>query len=353
MGGDLSLVNVTKQWDTFSLKNVTLNIKDGDYFVLVGPTGAGKTLLLETIQGFHQIDQGQILFDGEDITMVPPDKRRIAYVPQTPNLSLHQSVKENVEYPLKRRGILEEMGWEVEGIMKMMNITQHQDRETVTLSGGEKRKVSLARALIQQPKLLLLDEPLSNLDVTSKQDLREEIRMIHNYLGVTVIHVTHDQHEALSLASHLGVIRKGILVKTGTVEEVLNDPTDEYMARFLGYENIFNAKVEERANKITKMNVKGVIMKASKAPEQGQTRVAIHGDDINLQLHTPTDIRNNIYPGKVQECSNMGQTIVVTVEIGIPLRVNMSRRLFMDQGIIRDEEVWVNFAHQAVKQIRV
>lgn len=353
MVGDLSLIRVTKKWNTFSLKEITLNIKSGDYFVLVGPTGSGKTLLLETIQGFHQIDSGQILLDGQDITVIEPYKRRISYVPQTPNLGLYQSVRENLEYPLRRMNLVDKMTREVDGIMEMMNLSMHQDREVLTLSGGEKRKVALARALIQQPKLLLLDEPLSNLDVTSKQEIRDELRIIHNYLNVTVVHVTHDQQEALSLANHLGVIRKGSLVRTGTVDEVFDDPEDEYLARFLGYENIYNAKVEESGPLTTKMNVRDVILRASKPPKTGQTRIAIQGDDVRLSKQTPCQVGDNVFRGKVVGYNNFGPLITVTMDIGFQLSINMGKHLFLEQEIKLDEELWVHFSTQAVKHLRI
>ena len=353
MGGDLSLIKVTKKWGTFSLKDITLNIKSGDYFVLVGPTGSGKTLLLETIQGFHQIDSGKILLDEQDITSIEPNKRRISYVPQIPNLGLYQSVRENLEYPLRRMNLLDRMTREVEGVMDMMNLSIHQDREVITLSGGEKRKVALARALIQQPKLLLLDEPLSNLDVTSKQEIRDELKSIHNYLNVTVVHVTHDQQEALSLADHLGVIRKGVLVKTGTVNEVFDDPEDEYLARFLGYENIFNARVNEKGPLTVKMKVRGIILRASKSPKPGQKRLAIHGDDISIYNQTPRHLGDNIFRGKLDCFTNLGTVVRVVVDIGFPISVHIGKHQFMEQEIETMDEVWVQFSQQAVKHLYV
>ncbi|MCW4048408.1 MAG: ABC transporter ATP-binding protein [Candidatus Bathyarchaeota archaeon] len=353
MGGELRLKKVSKTWDTFKLRNITLNIGPGEYFVLVGPTGSGKTLLLETIQGFHTVDKGSIQFDGQDITKVPADQRRIAYVPQTPNLLPQITVRENIEYPLKKKNLVETLRWEVDGVLQMLSLSEHQDREFVTLSGGEKRKVALARALVQQPRVLLLDEPLSNLDVTTKQEIRDEINTIHNYLGVTVIHVTHDQQEALGLADRLGVIRKGVIVKKGTVEDVFNDPTDEYAARFLGYQNIYSAKVLEKGRKITKMNVKGVILRSSKAPKRGQTRIGIHSDDISLHKVTPPATRDNLFRGVIAGYSDLGPAITVTVDIGIKLNITQSKRRFLEQNIAQGEEIWVQFTPEAVKQLKV
>ena len=243
MGGRLELRSVYKDFGGFKLDNVNLSLEAGEYFVLVGPTGSGKTLLLETVNGFHSVDYGIVEFDGRDITDLPPSKRSVGYVPQTPNLNDSQTVRENIEFTVRLRHLPGDWTREVKGIIAMMSLGAMEDKLALNLSGGERRKVALARAIILKPDLLLLDEPLSSLDVSSKHALRDEISMIHRYLGCTVIHVTHNQQEALGLATRMGVMRRGTIVKTGTVEEVFDDPMDEYAARFLGYENIYPAEV--------------------------------------------------------------------------------------------------------------
>jgi molybdate/tungstate transport system ATP-binding protein len=351
MGGSLSLRGVSKVFDGFRLHDVSLELDPGDYFVLVGPTGSGKTLLLETINGFHAVDSGSILFNGEDITALPPNKRSIGYVPQTPNLSQERTLRENLEYIVKLRKLPGDWSHEVQGVMEMVGLAEYADRPTVNLSGGEKRKAALARAVILRPQLLLLDEPLSSLDVTSKAGLLDEIAMIQRYLGCTVIHVTHDQQEALGLADKLGVMRRGTIVKVGTVEQVYEDPVDEYAARFLGFQNVYDAELSEAGRRITKMRLGDLVLRAARAPAQGQTRVGIHSDDVSVTRRTPVSTRDNVFRGTVQTATSVGPSVTVAVDIGVKMVIDLSRRGFLEQGIGPGDQVWVRFPPEAVKML--
>jgi len=353
MGGSLSLRGVSKDFNGFKLDKVNLELDPGEYFVLVVPTGSGKTLLLETINGFHQVDSGSILFNGEDITGLPPSKRSVGYVPQIPNLDPGLSLRENLEYTIKLRKLPGDWSREIQGVIEMMKLTSYADRPTLNLSGGEKRKAALARAIILRPQLLLLDEPLSSLDVTSKASLLEEIGMIHRYLGCTVIHVTHDQQEALGIADKLGVMRRGAIVACGSVEQVYEDPRDEYVARFLGFQNVYDAELSETGRRVTKMRIGGIILRSAKAPSEGQTRIGIHGDDVIVSKRTPVSTRDNVFKGTVQGIVNIGPSVTLTIEMGVRLVIDLSRRRFLEQGISRGDVVWVQFPPEAVKQITV
>jgi len=350
MGGRLELRNVYKDFGGFKLDNVNLSLEAGEYYVLVGPTGSGKTLLLETINGFHRVDYGVVLFDGRDITDLPPSKRSVGYVLQTPNLNDQQTVSENIEFIVKLRGLPGDWSREIQGVMDMMNLGPMAGQKALNLSGGERRKVALARAIILKPDLLLLDEPLSSLDVASKQALRDEIRLIHRYLGCTVIHVTHNQQEALELATRVGVMRRGGIVNSGTVQEVFDDPVDEYVARFLGYENIYDAEPTE-VGRVTKMRLGDVTVRAAKPPGEGQTRVGVHGDDVSIHTRTPVNIRDNVFRGRVAEYPATGPSVTVTLDIGVELRINQSKRRFLEQGFDRGDLVWVQFSPESVKQL--
>lgn len=351
MGGRLALRNVSKDFNGFKLVDVNLTVNPGEYHVLIGPTGSGKTLLLETINGFHNIDQGSVEFDGRDITDLPPNRRSIGYVPQTPNLNLNQSVRQNLEYTIKLRDLPGSWEKEVEGILELMNLKEYSDRPTISLSGGEKRKAALARALILKPDLLLLDEPLSSLDVTSKVNLRDEIRMIHRYLDITVIHVTHDQQEALGLADQLGVMRRGTIVFSGTVEDVYSNPVDLYAARFLGYENIFDVNYVDTGKKITKLDAGDIILRTSK-PWNGERKVGIHGDDVVLSKITPNNVQDNIFHGTIRDTMNIGPSVTVKISIGPEMIINMSKRRFWELGLDVGESIWVQFPPESVKPLR-
>jgi len=350
MGGRLELRSVYKDFGGFKLDNVSLTLDPGEYYVLVGPTGSGKTLLLETVNGFHTVDYGMVLFDGHDITDLPPAQRSVGYVPQTPNLNDRQTVRENIEFTVRLRGLPGDWSNEINGVMEMMSLGPLADSKAMSLSGGERRKVALARAIVLKPDLLLLDEPLSSLDVSSKQALRDEIRLIHRYLGCTVIHVTHNQQEALELATRVGVMRRGTIVNTGTLREVFEDPVDEYAARFLGYTNIYPAKPVEKG-RVTKMSLGGVTVRAAKPPRPGQTMVGIHGDDVTFHGVTPVNIRDNIFKATVAGVADTGPSVTVTLDLGVELHISQSKRRFTETGLAVGDAVWVQFSPESVKQL--
>jgi ABC-type Fe3+/spermidine/putrescine transport system ATPase subunit len=177
--------------------------------------------------------------------------------------------------------------------------------------------------------------------------------MIHRYLGCTVIHVTHDQQEALGMADKLGVMRRGTIVTTGSVEQVYEDPRDEYVARFLGFQNIYDAELSETGRSVTKMRLNGIVLRAAKAPSDGQTRIGIHGDDIIVSKRTPVATRDNVFKGAIQDIANIGPSVTLTIDMGVRLVIDLSRRRFLEQGINKGDSVWVQFTPESVKQITV
>ncbi|MFC1802522.1 ATP-binding cassette domain-containing protein [Thermoproteota archaeon] len=350
MGGRLELKSINKDFNGFRITNLTLTVEPSKYLVIIGPTGAGKTLLLETIQGFHQLDSGEILLDDADITRLPQQQRRIAYVPQNSIFPPQNTVKQILEYGT---GLFyRNMAHIIEGITNMMNMNPHLNRQVVTLSGGERRKLALARALIQQPKVLLLDEPLNNLDIISQKGLCEEIRLIHKYLDLTTIHVTHDQTEALTMADELAVIRDGDLRAEGTVEQVYNDPRDEYAARFFGYRNIYQVSEYQHGVPYTKAKINGISLRTSLIPDIDQEKIAIHGAEIILHKKTPVNTSDNLYQGTITEMFTTGPTVYITTDIGLPITLTMGRRPFQAAKIEKGERIWVQFSTEAVKPIK-
>ncbi len=351
MGGKLSLNQITREYNGFKLEGLNLSINPGEYIVIVGPTGAGKTLLLETIQGFHRLDSGEILLDGANITQLSGLQRRIAYVPQSPAFPPQNTVKEILGFGVEKLSY-DDASPMLDGIMAMMNLSEHLDRRVITLSGGEKRKLTLARALIKQPLILLLDEPLNNLDIISKHELIEELSMIHRYLDLTVIHVTHNQIEALTLADRIAVIREGKLVTEGTVDQVYNTPIDEYAARFLGYQNIFDVAEVEVGNKFSKIRVDGVTLRSSYSPLDTQRKIAVHGSEIILHRKTPVNTGDNLFHATISGITTTGPTAYITVDIGINLVLTMGRRPYKTAKLRVGEELWVQFSMDAVKPLQ-
>jgi len=350
MGGRLELRCINKDFDGFKITDLSLLAEPREYMVIIGPTGAGKTLLLETIQGFHSLDSGDILLDGANITQLPQQQRRIAYVPQNPIFPPQNTVAQILSYGTGR--IYEDAAKILDGITYMMKLRPHLNRQVVTLSGGEKRKLALARALIQQPRVLLLDEPLNNLDIISQSQLRDEIQMIHRYLELTTIHVTHDQTEALSLADKLAVIRNGELRAVGSVEQVYGDPRDEYAARFFGYRNIYDIQDYQYGNPFTKADIGGVVLRTSFTLDVDQNKVAVHGAEIILHRKTPVNRDDNVFPGVVSEIVTTGPTCFISVDMGVRIVLTMGRRPVEAANLREGESVWVQFSADAVKPIR-
>ncbi len=235
----LRLEEVSKDLGDFALKEVNLRVNRGEYFVLLGPSGAGKTLLLEVVAGIHKPDRGRIYLEGEDVTEKPPERRGIAYVPQNYALFPHLNVYENIAYGLRIRKVdRREIDSVVRFLADSLGISHLLHRKPSTLSGGEQQRVAIARALAVKPKILLLDEPFSNLDLNTKLKLIEDIRRWHDEFEFTAIHVTHSFDEAVSLANRVGVMVNGRVEQVGSVFEVFSNPKSVEVARFLGY-NVF------------------------------------------------------------------------------------------------------------------
>ncbi len=225
---------MSKTFASFSLKDVSLSIAAGDYFMLLGPSGAGKSLLLELIAGLEQPASGQIFLDGIDITRSRIQHRDVGIVFQDLALFPHLSVKENILYPVHARKMPLDLSLtRMEQLVARLEIGHLLERRPATLSGGERQRAALARVLMYQPKILLLDEPLSSLDVQLRDDTRALLRSLNNE-GQTILHVTHDYSEAVSLASHIAVIHEGMLIQQGPATTVFENPVNEFVARFVG-----------------------------------------------------------------------------------------------------------------------
>jgi len=226
----LVIDNLNIKFGGFSLKDINLSVQKGEYFTILGPTGSGKTLLLEIIAGRYSVKNGRIILDGVDITNLHPKERKIGYVPQDYLLLPHLTVSENITLGKVQ---LEE------DIVNLLNIKHLLKRYPSTLSGGEKQRVALARALIRKPKLLLLDEPTSSLDISIKRVVWRNLDKIKNKLSVTVLHVTHDFEEAFFLSERIAIMRNGIIEQIGTPNEIFKMPKSKFIAELTGVENIF------------------------------------------------------------------------------------------------------------------
>lgn len=229
----LKIEHLCKSWGNFKFDGVTLEVKEGEYFVLLGPCGAGKTLLLSTLAGLFRPDAGRVIINNEDITFLPPEKRNIGYLFQNGYLFPHLSVRENIYYGLKYR---KSQSRSIEYIFELLDIGEKLllRRDTINLSGGEARKVALARSLVIRPRLLLVDEPLSFLDPLSQEKVIESLQLVNKNLGITTIHVTHGINEAKALAGRGAVLVDGQIAQAGSLDEIIQRPEGILIEKYWG-----------------------------------------------------------------------------------------------------------------------
>ena len=239
--------DLTKSFgDKVVLDNINLEVKKGEFVTILGPSGCGKTTLLRLIAGFHTPNQGCIEMNGEDITEIPPFKRQLNTVFQRYALFPHLDVYDNVAFGLKLKNVpKEEIATRVRKVLKMVSMTDYEDRDVNSLSGGQQQRIAIARALINQPQVLLLDEPLAALDLKMRKDMQIELKEMHQKLGTTFIYVTHDQEEALTLSDTIVVMNEGVIQQIGTPMDIYNEPVNSFVADFIGESNILNGRMVE------------------------------------------------------------------------------------------------------------
>jgi putative spermidine/putrescine transport system ATP-binding protein len=231
--------------DTLVLKRISLAVAAGEFVALLGPSGCGKTTLLRAVSGFVPVTAGSIAVGGREITREPPDQRGMAMVFQSYALWPHMTTAQNLGYGLKLRGVAKpQIAWRVAEILAMLKLEGFGERNVTQLSGGQRQRVALGRALAVNPQLLLLDEPLSNLDARIREDVRHEIKALQAKLGITTIHVTHDREEAMVMADRIAILDAGRIAQLGSPEEVYNRPNSPFVASFMGAGNVLELEAK-------------------------------------------------------------------------------------------------------------
>jgi len=347
----IEIKDLHKGWKEFSLKSINLEVKKGEYFVVLGPTGAGKTLLLELIAGFYSPDKGEIWIDGNEVTRLPPEKRKIGFVYQDYWLFPHFTVEENVSFGLRMKGMPEdEVRDRVREMMEFLGISHLSKRYPDTLSGGEQQKVAIARAVVIEPKVLLLDEPLSALDVRTRDRLRDELKQINRELETTVVHVTHDQTEAMVLADRVGVMMDGEIVQVGSVYEIFNRPLNERVAAFVGVENVLKGEIISWHEGMALVDTGGFEVIAVSEYREGDANLFIRPEDIVLSENPgKSSARNNI-KGKIVDMINLGPVIRVELDNGLIALV--TRQSAEELGLRIEKDVYASFKATAVHVVR-
>ncbi len=289
--GRIQLQNVTKSFgDTQVIPPLDLTIEDGEFAVFVGPSGCGKSTLLRLIAGLEETTSGQVLIDGADVTQVPPSKRGLAMVFQSYALYPHMSVRKNIAFPLRMAGLSEaEQKQKVMAAAQSLNLVDYLERKPAQLSGGQRQRVAIGRAIVRDPSAFLFDEPLSNLDAALRVGMRIEITEMHSRMGTTMIYVTHDQVEAMTMADKIVVLQGGVIEQVGSPLDLYRAPRNLFVAGFIGSPkmNLFGGpEAEQRGAKTIGIRPEHIDVVDSGGAWSGTVGVAEHlGSDTFFHVH--------------------------------------------------------------------
>lgn len=299
----IELKNVSKHFgQTYAVDDFNLYVKKGEFITFLGPSGCGKTTTLRMIAGFEIPTEGQILLNGEDITVLPPYKRPVNTVFQKYALFPHMDVYDNIAFGLKlkkipdgdkmRRLTTKEIDAKVKNALKIVDLEEYGSRDIATLSGGQQQRIAIARAIVNEPEILLLDEPLGALDLKMRKDMQLELKEMHKKLGITFIYVTHDQEEALTLSDTVVVMKDGMIQQIGTPEDIYNEPKNAFVAHFIGESNIYSG-TSLGNNKVRFIN--HTFDCVDEFPKNEKVDVVIRPEDV----HITEDTENAMAKGKI------------------------------------------------------
>lgn len=344
----IKIKNLCVDLGDFLLYDISFTVSEGEYFVVLGPTGAGKTVLLESIAGLYPIKSGEIWLRGKEVVRLEPEKRGVSIVYQDHALFPHLSVKDNVIFGLRlHKEKHQEIKVTLDWITDLLSISHLLHRKPETLSGGERQKVALARALSTKPKVLLLDEPLSALDPETRENLQQELRQLHRVLNITTVHVTHDFEEAIALGHRIAVIGEGHLKQVGTPEQIFRQPNSEFVARFAMTRNIYLGEAVHKANGDNIFRIEGTEF-VSAADTEGTCHASIRPEDILISLEPIRSSARNCFPGTITGIIDKGGTLYITVNLPPDISCLVTRHSFEELGLEEGKRVHVTFKASAV-----
>src|SRR6185295_392496 len=317
---------LTKRFtDTAAVDDLDLEIADGEFVSLLGPSGCGKTTTLRLLAGFLQPDAGEIRVAGDVISsanlLVPPERRNMSMIFQSYAVWPHMTVAQNVAYGLKfKRLSRHEIEQKVAKLLGVVHLAELKDRYSAELSGGQQQRVALARALVVEPQILLMDEPLSNLDANLREEMRFEIRRLHEEFKITTVYVTHDQAEAMATSDRIAVLDRGRLVQVGRPAEIFDRPKTRFVAEFVGKANILSGRFDDDGHLILADGVKIRLNSTGEISATGQVAVCLRPHNISL-LADDAEARRmaeqgyNLFPGTIRRSIYFGDSIDYTIEL--------------------------------------
>jgi putative spermidine/putrescine transport system ATP-binding protein len=316
----VELVNVRKTYKQVeAVRRIGLHIAEGEFFSLLGPSGCGKTTTLRMVAGFVQPTEGSIIIGGQDVTDLPPEKRSIGIVFQNYAIFPHMNVFNNIAYGLKVRKVpKDEIVSRVQRVLATVGLAGYEERYQRELSGGEQQRVALARVLVIEPRILLLDEPLSALDKKMREEMKYWIKNLQQQLGITTIYVTHDQSEALTMSDRIAVMNTGIVEQIGTPEEIYEQPASRFVTDFIGHSNILQGEVTGVTDGLVEVAFLGqrVLIPERKSIEVGEpVHFAVRPENVRIGL-SPNGSAVNCLQGKLESRSYQGALIRYEVRVG-------------------------------------
>lgn len=328
----------------FSIQDVNLSIKPGEFFALLGPTGAGKTLLLEAISGLIPITSGRIVVGQRDISHLPPEERKVGIVYQDHALFPHLTVMKNITYGFRyRKGEQKTSEENLRRILAQLNLNHLANRSTHNLSGGERQRVALARALAVNPSVLLLDEPLSSLDPNFREEIRKALKNLHYETAITFLMVTHDFSEALFLTERAAIISSGRIEQIGATTEIFRRPASPLVAEFVGMKNVFSAAFEAR-----KGLVGNIELELDAAVSSSAKHLAIRPEDVVIARDKDLEMKNT-FRGEVVGVSNKGLYYDVFVKTeGVIFQALLTKGALLETQLIEGAHVYITLRSSAI-----